>query len=211
MTHYFNELFHLKTFQIPFGMLMCAVVLSTFSILIFNNGGFAMLLFFIALFSSLGTGITSLLTFTSDLTISSNVRLFQYIIEYRPNIDPHAWNIITSSINLYLFEQGEWSTPYRFYDGQSTYAYFKGMILKQTSSKHHNSQIEGREGDIEMNLINGNNTSAINSVIRKYYEFPPLTDDFEFKKLQEKATEAYIKSLDEYWRAQFPEANQYFP
>lgn len=77
-----------------------------------------------------------------DLSVVARVELCKLVSKDRPSLNLKKWNSIAVHMNNYIFEQGLYSMPYFFWDGEECRIFFLGM--GDTCSQCRNNGIELR-------------------------------------------------------------------
>ncbi|CAI4240232.1 BFP_1a_G0000760.mRNA.1.CDS.1 [Saccharomyces cerevisiae] len=74
------------------------------------------------------------------------------VITRKPAVEGKEWRIITYNMNQYLFNHGQWHTPYCFYNDEDCYRYFLRLVegvtpKKQTATSIGNSPVTAKPED----------------------------------------------------------------
>ncbi|CCF59788.1 hypothetical protein KAFR_0H03780 [Kazachstania africana CBS 2517] len=209
-TYGLSEMFKTKRCQISYTLLLASITAAITFANVPGKSDTSALLFALSFFILVATAFVTATVFIKEFNTFAKVKFFLYVVEYKPNIDPHSWDIIASHMNVYLYNEGYWFSPRCFYDGQAAYHYFKSLIVKSPLAKDVHSNVNGNQNAIPLASMNEagveagntNNTESENG----------LQDaDFELKGFREKAIKVYRKSLDEYWQAHFVGASEQLP
>ncbi|CAI4244257.1 CCC_1a_G0000820.mRNA.1.CDS.1 [Saccharomyces cerevisiae] len=113
---------------------------------VFNSAYFAFLSL-VGLLIILGDGNPKLVSrrnFRTELLVD--------VITRKPAVEGKEWRIITYNMNQYLFNHGQWHTPYYFYSDEDCYRYFLRLVegvtpKKQTATSIGNSPVTAKPED----------------------------------------------------------------
>ncbi|CCF56695.1 hypothetical protein KAFR_0B03990 [Kazachstania africana CBS 2517] len=193
MPYYVNEYAHKKIFLTFFigtlvGILF-AILLSEQILICFIFSCFAVLSFVVSIvFAAIPT---------NEFTSHAKMKFLSEIIENKPNANIQTWTVITSHINEYLYDNGLWKTPYRFYNNEDCYAFFRSFVILP--------YIMGNpyQDDNNNNNVDSNTFGIANPP--PHLDISQLVDDFEVEAYKKRALNVFKDSVNEYWQSEFPE------
>ncbi|CAI4244230.1 ADE_G0000770.mRNA.1.CDS.1 [Saccharomyces cerevisiae] len=99
----------------------------------------SLLLSIIILLISIGTFAAG--TWDKD----SKVKLLLEVIARKPAVGGKEWRIIARNMNQYLFDHGQWFTPYYFLCEHRCHEFFKSLIEQERSNTHTSPPTNGAE------------------------------------------------------------------
>ncbi|CAD6595233.1 HLJ1_G0049610.mRNA.1.CDS.1 [Saccharomyces cerevisiae] len=111
------------------------------------------------------------------------------VITRKPAVEGKEWRIITYNMNQYLFNHGQWHTPYYFYSDEDCYRYFLRLVegvtpKKQTATSIGNSPVTAKPED------------AIESA--------SPSSRLSYRNFLLKAAEIERQAQENYWRRRHP-------
>ncbi|CAD6595235.1 AMH_1a_G0000760.mRNA.1.CDS.1 [Saccharomyces cerevisiae] len=150
---------------------------------VFNSAYFAFLSL-VVLLIILGDGNPKLVSrrnFRTELLVD--------VITRKPAVEGKEWRIITYNMNQYLFNHGQWHTPYYFYSDVDCYRYFLRLVegvtpKKQTAMSIGNSPVTAKPEDA---IESASPSSRLN-----------------YRNFLLKAAEIERQAQENYWRRRHP-------
>nr|CAE52445.1 hypothetical protein [Saccharomyces cerevisiae] len=117
------------------------------------------------------------------------VKLLMEIITRKPAVKGKEWRTITYKMNQYLFDHGQWHTPYYFYSDEDCYRYFLRLVegvtpKKQTATSIGNSPVTAKPEDA---IESASPSSRLN-----------------YQNFLLKAAEIERQAQENYWRRRHP-------
>ncbi|CAI4243452.1 CRB_1a_G0000830.mRNA.1.CDS.1 [Saccharomyces cerevisiae] len=111
------------------------------------------------------------------------------VITRKPAVEGKEWRIITYNMNQYLFNHGQWHTPYYFYSDEDCYRYFLRLVegvtpKKQTATSIGNSPVTAKPEDA---IESASPSSRLN-----------------YQNFLLKAAEIERQAQENYWRRRHP-------
>ncbi|AJO97155.1 Mst28p [Saccharomyces cerevisiae YJM1402] len=111
------------------------------------------------------------------------------VITRKPAVEGKEWRIITYNMNQYLFNHGQWHTPYYFYSDEDCYRYFLRLVegvtpKKQTATSIGNSPVTAKPEDA---IESASPSSRLN-----------------YRNFLLKAAEIERQAQENYWRRRHP-------
>ncbi|CAI4912970.1 CRE_collapsed_G0000780.mRNA.1.CDS.1 [Saccharomyces cerevisiae] len=111
------------------------------------------------------------------------------VITRKPAVEGKEWKIITYKMNQYLFNHGQWHTPYYFYSDEDCYRYFLRLVegvtpKKQTATSIGNSPVTAKPEDA---IESASPSSRLN-----------------YQNFLLKAAEIERQAQENYWRRRHP-------
>ncbi|GMC23005.1 unnamed protein product [Saccharomyces cerevisiae] len=111
------------------------------------------------------------------------------VITRKPAVKGKEWRIITYNMNQYLFNHGQWHTPYYFYSDEDCYRYFLRLVegvtpKKQTATSIGNSPVTAKPEDA---IESASPSSRLN-----------------YQNFLLKAAEIERQAQENYWRRRHP-------
>ncbi|CAI4238443.1 BAK_1a_G0000760.mRNA.1.CDS.1 [Saccharomyces cerevisiae] len=116
-------------------------------------------------------------------------KLLVDVITRKPAVEGKEWRIITYNMNQYLFNHGQWHTPYYFYSDEDCYRYFLRLVegvtpKKQTATPIGNSPDTAKPEDA---IESASPSSRLN-----------------YRNFLLKAAEIERQAQENYWRRRHP-------
>ncbi|CAI4240130.1 CQS_1a_G0000780.mRNA.1.CDS.1 [Saccharomyces cerevisiae] len=118
------------------------------------------------------------------------------VITRKPAVEGKEWKIITYKMNQYLFNHGQWHTPYYFYGDEDCYRYFLSLIEGITAKKQIPTSIGYSTGTQLNSSVTAESEDAIESV--------PPSPGLNYQNFLLKAAEIDQQAQENYWRRRHP-------
>ncbi len=118
------------------------------------------------------------------------------VITRKPAVEGKEWKIITYKMNQYLFNHGQWHTPYYFYGDEDCYRYFLSLIEGITAKKQTPTSIGYSTGTQLNSSVTAESEDAIESV--------PPSPGQNYQNFLLKAAEIDQQAQENYWRRRHP-------
>lgn len=118
------------------------------------------------------------------------------VITRKPAVEGKEWKIITYKMNQYLFNHGQWHTPYYFYGDEDCYRYFLSLIEGITAKKQTPTSIGYSTGTQLNSSVTAESEDAIESV--------PPSPGLNYQNFLLKAAEIDQQAQENYWRRRHP-------
>ncbi|CAI7130127.1 CGH_1_collapsed_G0000780.mRNA.1.CDS.1 [Saccharomyces cerevisiae] len=111
------------------------------------------------------------------------------VITRKPAVEGKEWRIITYNMNQYLFNHGQWHTPYYFYSDEDCYRYFLRLVEGVTPKKQTATSIG-----------NSPDTAKTEDAI----ESASPSSRLNYRNFLLKAAEIERQAQENYWRRRHP-------
>lgn len=125
-----------------------------------------------------------------------SAELLVEVITRKPTVEGKEWKIITYKMNQYLFNHGQWHTPYYFYGDENCYRYFLSLIEGTTAKKQTPTSIGYSTGTQLNSSVTAESEDAIESV--------PPSPGLNYQNFLLKAAEIEQQAQENYWRRRHP-------